>query len=404
MLETRYKLLNTLGQGGMGTVHRARHLATGEMVAIKVMSEEAARNDLLRTRFEQEFAAGFRIRHPHLVRVLGCNTRCERPYLVMELVEGESLGERIKRSGPLAEKDALRIIVQIAGAVREAHSLNLVHRDIKPDNILLDQAGEAKLTDLGLVKDLSFDTNLTSAGSGLGTIAYVAPEQFENAKSADIRSDIYGLGATLYHALTGLAPFRGRVNLVILTKKLRNDFPSPTTLVPSLSPHVDRAIRKSLDHRAERRQQTCDEFIASLGDASSPIQEDVDPVIAWHGIAESEAEPQRRKAFRFPVGTPVVCGHPANPGLRLRGELQDVSLTGVQLRLPRRFEPGATLCMDIHDAEGFAITDQRVTIRWVKQVAEREWLAGCGFEREISEEELDDLLGNPGRTAVMWRR
>jgi Protein kinase domain/PilZ domain len=401
MLESHYELLEPLGQGGMGTVYRARRRATGEMVAVKVMAEEAAGNSLLRTRFEQEYAAGIRLQHPNLVRVLDCDTQCERPYMAMELVDGQSLGERIKQGGPLPEEEALRIIVQIAGAVREAHRFHLVHRDIKPDNILLNREGQAKLTDLGLVKDLSVDTNLTSAGAGLGTIAYVAPEQFESAKSADIRSDIYSLGATLYHALTGVAPFRGRVNLVILRKKMGNDFPSPSSLIPSLSPHVDRAIRRSLDNCADKRQQSCEEFVASLSDKAVPDEADCGADIAGRGGAGSEGDRQRRKAFRFPVGTPIACGSLANPGVRLRGEMQDVSRTGVQLRLPRRFEPGATLCMDIHNPEGATVLDQRVTIRWVKEVADQEWIFGCGFEREISEEELDGLLGNPGSTVVM---
>src|SRR4051812_43869914 len=115
MLESHYELLEPLGTGGMGTVYRARRRATGEGVAVKVMSEAAAGNPLLRTRFEQEHAAGTRLRHPHLVRVLDLDIRCDRPYLVMEFVEGESLGERIRREGPLSEEQALRVIAEVAG-------------------------------------------------------------------------------------------------------------------------------------------------------------------------------------------------------------------------------------------------------------------------------------------------
>ena len=395
MLENHYELLGPLGTGGMGKVFRARRRATGEMVAVKIMTELAAGNASLRTRFEQEYAAGIRLQHPHLVRVLDHNVHCERPYLVMELVDGPSLGERIAGEGPLSEEQAFRMIVQIASAVGEAHRFNLIHRDIKPDNILLNRDGQAKLADLGLVKDLSVDTNLTSAGSGLGTIAYVAPEQFENAKSADVRSDIYSLGATLYHALTGVAPFRGRVALVVLSKKLRNDFLQPLRLVPSLSPHVDRAIRKALDNCADDRQQSCEEFIASLGDVAAlggvRVEEDIE-------LPEEDSD--RRSAFRYPVGTDIICGPSSGSAVRLVGELQDVSLTGVQFRLPRRFEPGTTLCMDICDARGVAMAARSVKIHWVKKIADQEWAFGCAFEREISEGELKDFLGNHESTIV----
>ncbi len=400
MLESHYELLEPLGMGGMGTVYRARRRATGELVAVKVLSADAAGNSLLRTRFEQEYAAGTRLQHPHLVRVLECDTQCDRPYMAMELVEGQSLGERITREGPLPEKEAVRIIVQIAGAVREAHRMHLIHRDIKPDNILLNRDGQAKLTDLGLVKDLSGDTNLTSAGSGLGTIAYVAPEQFESAKSADIRSDIYSLGATLYHALTGVPPFRGRVSLVILTKKMKNDFPNPLSLLPSLSLHVHWAICKALNSCADKRQQSCEEFIASLGSVAASGGADTVIDIDEKEIAGVDEDPNRRRAFRFPVDTTVACGSVSNFGIRLQGEMQDVSLTGVQLRLPRRFEPGATLCMDILDAQGEAIAAQRVKVRWVKKIADQEWAIGCAFDRTISEDELNKLLGNPRSTVV----
>ena len=399
MLESHYELLEPLGMGGMGTVYRARRRATGEMVAVKVMTEVAADNASLRTRFEQEYAAGTRLQHPHLVRVLDCDMQCERPYMAMDLVEGQSLGERITREGPLPEKEALRIIVQISGAVQKAHQCRMIHRDIKPDNILLNRVGQAKLTDLGLVKDLNVDTNLTSAGSGLGTIAYVAPEQFESARNADTRSDIYSLGATLYHALTGVAPFRGRVNLVILRKKLQNDFPNPLSFAPSLSLHVHWAICKALDSCPDKRQQSCEEFVASLSNATAPVGADREGDIEEE-IAGPEDDPERRRAFRFPVDTTVACGPMSSSEVRHLGEMQDVSLTGVQLRLPRRFEPGATLSMDILDPRGVVMIAQWVKVRWVKKIADREWVLGCAFAQEISEDEMNKLLGNPLTTVV----
>jgi serine/threonine protein kinase len=402
-----YELLQTLGEGGMGVVHRARHRATGQLVALKVMKPQAATSELLRSRFAQECAAASRLSHPNVVRVLAFDVLRERPFLVMELVEGISLGERILREGPLDEEEALGIARQVADGLGFAHKQGLIHRDVKPDNVLLTADGRARLTDLGLVKDLSADGDLTSAGMGLGTVAYVAPEQFEDARSATVLSDVYALAATLYHALTGVPPFRGRVQHVILKKKITNDFVTPLDLVASLRPCVSQAICRAMDSLPERRQQSCEEFVAELQHAPESVSAAVvrtsEPVGARREAFRPKGAEQRR-ARRFPSLVSVNCAPAGDRGSSVRGKARDVSTTGALVRLPRRFERGAALVVELLDEQEAVAQTVEVTVRWVKKVGENEWEAGFSFGRELSENELNAMLGNLMKTDVLTPR
>jgi serine/threonine protein kinase len=259
-----YDLLEKIAEGGMGTVYRARHRDTGVVVAIKVMPPHMAGNPVLVKRFEQEFNAASRLDHPNIVRALDFGTAGGVPYLVMEFVEGESLGQKIQRDGRLPETEAIRIIAQVAQGLYRAHKEGLIHRDIKPDNVMVMPDGTAKLCDLGLVKELDADLNLTRTGRGLGTPHFMAPEQFRNAKSADQRCDIYALGATLYMMVTGELPFKSSGPLDAWMKKMHNDLLPPRKLVPSLSERVDWAIRRAMSADPEQRPTSCREFVEDL--------------------------------------------------------------------------------------------------------------------------------------------
>ncbi len=183
----------------------------------------------------------------------------------MEFVSGESLGQRLERDGRITdETEAIRIIAQVAQGLHRAHKQNLVHRDVKPDNILITSDGVAKLADLGLVKETETDLNLTKTGRGLGTPHFMAPEQFRNAKNADIRCDIYSLGATLYQMVTGELPFRSNGPLDAWMKKIQNDLTPPRELVPSLSERLDWAILRAMNADPAMRPATCREFVEDL--------------------------------------------------------------------------------------------------------------------------------------------
>jgi serine/threonine protein kinase len=260
----RYDIISKIADGGMGSVYKARNQVTGEIVAIKIVPPNMANNQVLIKRFEQEFRAASRIENENLVRALDFGYENNTPYLVMEYVEGETLGQRIERQGRLPEKDAIKIIGQIAKGLHSAHQLGLVHRDVKPDNILITPDGRAKLADMGLVKEVETELNLTRTGRGLGTPQFMAPEQFRNAKHADARCDIYSLGATLYMAVSGELPFRSCSPLDAWMKKVQNDFPPPKELAPHISERLDWAIRRSMSADPQQRPATCREFIEDI--------------------------------------------------------------------------------------------------------------------------------------------
>ena len=258
-----YDLISKIAEGGMGAVYKARNRATGAIVAIKIIPADTARNPLLLKRFEQEFKAASLIDHPNVVKAIDYSGGAT-PFLVMEFVDGESLGAKIERDGALAEAEAVRIIGQVCEGLHRAHKQGLIHRDVKPDNILLTLDLTAKLTDLGLVKDVEGEMNLTKTGRGLGTPHFMAPEQFRNAKNADARCDVYSLGATLYTMVTGEIPFDKTSPLDCWLRKTKNEFPAPKSRTPTLSDRTDWAIRRAMHHDPAQRPASCREFMEDL--------------------------------------------------------------------------------------------------------------------------------------------
>lgn len=288
-----YDILSKIAEGGMGTVYKARHRLTGEIVAVKVIAAATAKNPVLLQRFEREFIAAKVLDHPNVVKAIDYCGAGPHPFLVMEFVDGESIGQRLERLGAIPEDEAIRLLTQVCEGLQRAHKQGLVHRDVKPDNILVTRDGVAKLTDLGLVKDAEGDLNLTKTGRGLGTPHYMAPEQFRNAKNVDVRGDIYSLGATLYAMVTGVVPFENTNPLDCWMKKIRNEFPAPKELNPALSDRVDWAIRRAMSAEPDRRPASCREFIedltgqsrhtASLSGRLSPDSADI-----WYMVYKDE--------------------------------------------------------------------------------------------------------------------
>src|SRR6516165_7039661 len=279
----RYDLVEKIAEGGMGTVYKARHQETGQLAAIKIVPAHLTKNTVLLKRFEQEYIAAKTLDHANIVRALDFGQEGGSPYLVMEYVDGESLGQRLEREHHVPEGEAIRIIAQVAQGLYRAHKKGLVHRDVKPDNVLLTTDGQVKLADLGLVKEIDADLNLTRTGRGLGTPHFMAPEQFRNAKNADVRCDIYSLAATLYQMVTGELPFKSNGPLDAWMKKINNELVPPRHLMPGLSERVDWATRRAMSADPEKRPASCREFIEDLTghstrrlpavDSSTPQQE-----------------------------------------------------------------------------------------------------------------------------------
>ena len=206
-----YKLLGSLGAGGMGQVFRAADTRMDErLVAVKVLSSRAAGRDALR-RFRREAETALKLQHPHIVRSFELGQHGSINYLVMELIEGVNLRQIIRKAGKLSVQQTAHIGFQVAQALEYAHTAGMIHRDIKPSNILLTREKQAKLADMGLAKFFSGRPEgaaaMTQTGAFMGTVDYCAPEQAEDSKRASAASDIYSLGCTLYHCLTGHPPF-----------------------------------------------------------------------------------------------------------------------------------------------------------------------------------------------------
>jgi serine/threonine protein kinase len=387
-----YEILEVVGKGGMAVVYRGRRQGTGQIVAIKVMEPAAAANPVLVRRFEQEYAAAIRLRHSNLIQVWDYGLDGARPYLVMEYIDGENLGRRIVRQGRLSEADAVRIILQVADGLQSAHERRMVHRDVKPDNILLSRDGQVKLTDLGLIKDLGASAGLTKTRTCLGTIAFVAPEQFEDAKRVDVRCDIYGLGATLYHAVTGVPPFQGKRHLQILGKKLRNDFIPPRRLVPSLTSSVDANICKALEASPDKRHASCREFM----DCLSPPHE-ADPQYP----ADPADDGEQRESLRYPSDLAATCKALQGGRDGWKAKIQDISCTGIRLNLGRRFEPGALLVVDVLEGAPAGLPTLYARVVWVREAGHRLWSVGCRFKRKLDPAEMETLLGDKPITVLI---
>jgi serine/threonine protein kinase len=260
-----YVLTAKIAEGGMGWVYKGQHKDSGQLVAIKIVPSTMTKNEVLLKRFEQEWKAASSIDHPNIVRALEYCGTGGTPFLVMEFVDGESLGQKLEREKRLPEADSIRLIAQVAQGLHRAHKMGMIHRDVKPDNIMVTRDGNAKLTDLGLVKDLDAELNLTKTGRGLGTPHFMAPEQFRNAKNADVRCDVYSLAATLYQMVTGELPF-GKTSgpLDAWMKKVHNDLIAPKKFIPDLSERVDWAIRKAMLADPTLRPANCRDFIEDL--------------------------------------------------------------------------------------------------------------------------------------------
>jgi serine/threonine protein kinase len=405
--------METIGKGGMGAVYRARHQETGQIVALKVMAAEHAVNAVLLRRFEQEFAAANRLTHAHIVRGLGFGVDQGRPYLVMEYIDGHDLLRHVKEHGPLPVDQAVALIGQIADALHTAHHQRLIHRDVKPENILLTRDGQAKLADLGLIRDIDNGNELTKTRTGLGTITYMAPEQFENAKWADARSDVYGLAATLYYLLTGMPPFQGRGNLTVLGKKLRNDFDPPRRRLPDLPIQVDQAICQALDGNPKHRPVSCQAFADLLG-VSQPASTSTGRVLADQKGArapnnappvqadEGKAAPgEQRAAPRYPCVLPAACRPFPESGQPWSGHVLDISRTGIHLQLARRFEPGVLLRVELADDSPEFSASWLARVRWVRQTAADCWSIGCALCRPLCEDELMTYVEQMPATAII---
>jgi serine/threonine-protein kinase len=246
-----YEIISTVGEGGLGTVYKARQISMGRMVALKVLHKKWLKDEEFKKRFLLEARLAGRLSHQNLIQVYDVGRQGDVLYFSMEYVDGETVEDICDRGGAMDVERALNITLQVLRAIKYMKQFDIVHRDIKPGNIMLTKSGIAKLGDFGFVKS-KFDALLAPDGEVLGTPDYISPEQAMGTEDIDWRSDIYSLGCTLYHALVGRPPFEG-TGSTVMRKHIRAELPSPLELNPSIPEPVcavlERMMAKNPDDR-----------------------------------------------------------------------------------------------------------------------------------------------------------
>ncbi len=263
-LSGRYRLEARVGAGGMSTVYRATDETLQRPVAVKLMNREVASDSDQLERFRREARAVAQLSHPHIVGVIDAGEDEGRPYIVFEYIEGETLKERIRRQGRLPIAEAVAYAIEIARALGAAHARHIVHRDVKPQNVLIDEEGSAKVTDFGIARTLD-EEGLTADGRVLGTTDYVSPEQ-ALGQPVTGQSDLYSLGVVLYEMLTGEVPFRGESQVAVAMKHVREVIPDVRTKRPEISASLAAIVEMATAKRREDRYADDAELIADLED------------------------------------------------------------------------------------------------------------------------------------------
>lgn len=257
-----YRLLELLGQGQMGVVFRASRETDGESVALKVLRDELAEDELYRRRFEREARIASELVNDHVVPVVDFGEASGRLYIAALYVRGVPLSERIGAQGPLSLPEALRLVSDLADALEALHAGGLVHRDVKPANVMVDEGGAAALTDFGLARGVA-DTVLTKTGMVVGTVDYLAPELIRG-EQADRSSDVYALGCLVYECLAGAPPFAGRTFVDTLLAHVRDEPRDLTELRADLSESVSWTVLKALAKDPAERPETATAYARFL--------------------------------------------------------------------------------------------------------------------------------------------
>ncbi len=262
MLSGRYEVLKRVGSGGMADVYMAKDHKLNRNVAVKVLKSEYVEDEKFLKKFETEAQAVARLSHPNIVNVYDVGIEDGINYIVMELAEGMTLKEYIRRKGYLSPKETVEISLQIASAISHAHKNHIIHRDIKPQNILVSEIGNVKVTDFGIAKATSSNT-VTSTATAMGSVHYISPEQAKG-RFSDEKSDIYSLGITMYEMVTGHVPFDHENGVTIALMHLQNEITPPSQIRDGIPDSLEKIILKCTMKKPEDRYQTADELITDL--------------------------------------------------------------------------------------------------------------------------------------------
>ncbi len=301
MLDGRYRIDAPIARGGMSMVFRGVDTRLDRPVAIKVMDPQFAGDPQFLSRFEFEARAVAKLKHPSLVAVYDQGVDGEHPFLIMELVEGGTLRELLRERGPMPPHAVAAVAEPVLAAIGVAHRAGLVHRDVKPENVLISDAGEVKIADFGLVRAVA-GSNMTSSSVILGTAAYLSPEQVANGNS-DARSDVYSFGILIFEMLTGATPFTGDTSLSIAYQRVEKDVPNPSRFIEGVPPEFDELVARATAREPAHRFADATEMAAEL----RRIVRELD-LPAYRVPAPRESAEHQSARYR-----PVTPQHPA-PG------------------------------------------------------------------------------------------
>jgi len=307
-----YIVLNRLGAGGMGTVFQARHRSMKRVVALKILSPDTAGQTSFVQRFQREVETIAQLSHPNIVMAFDAGGDEKGLYLVMEFVDGRDLASQVAHGGPLSTLDATDCILQAARGLACAHDHGIVHRDVKPANLLRDTAGVVKVADLGLARLSSLETSsvtgsLTQAGNMLGTADYIAPEQALDSATVDHRADVYSLGCSLFFLLAGRPPYSAGSLMALLLKHRDAPIPALRQARPDVPAELDEIYRRMVAKRPEDRFSTMAEVVRALEGARSAVNLSADARPAARGPAPVGTSPSDATVVINPLG-------PVGPG------------------------------------------------------------------------------------------
>lgn len=259
-----FELKKRLGKGGMGEVFLAKQVSLDRLVALKTLSKELSKKEDFVARFHREARSMAKLDHNNVVKVYAVDSLKGLHFVAIEYIDGKSVQDWLNKLTKFSVADAVHIAIVSAAGLKHAHDQNMVHRDIKPDNILLTSKGIVKVADFGLAKVMDEDVSMTQSGTGLGTPLYMAPEQARSAKTVDQRCDIYALGATLYHMLTGVLPFLGSTALELIMSKETGKYEAARKVCPDVPEKLDFIIDKMMARDPKHRYADCDEVVRDL--------------------------------------------------------------------------------------------------------------------------------------------
>jgi eukaryotic-like serine/threonine-protein kinase len=294
LIAGRYELEEQVGSGGMSKVYRAHDRLLERTVALKILHEHYSQDEEYVERFRREARAVAQLAHPNVVTVIDRGEHEGRQFIVFEYVDGENLKQLVAREGPLPPKQVVELGLQVARALASAHARGVVHRDVKPQNVLLSDEGLPKVTDFGIARSSDVES-VTLTGTVMGTSEYISPEQ-ARGEPVDVRSDVYSLGAILYELCTGEVPFPGENPVSVAMRHLHEPVPSVRERRPEVPPRLDAAVRRSMAKDPAERFASMDELVAELEASLAGLGEGEETIVL---PAPARARPGRRRAGRF---------------------------------------------------------------------------------------------------------